>query len=46
MPVTVQYIIKNSKPRYTGIHFLGDLFMTFITCGLWLVWLFYKFLSR
>ncbi len=28
--------------RYGFIHFMGDVFMTFLTGGLWLIWIFVR----
>lgn len=30
------------KPRYGMLNFAGDLFMTFITGGFWLIWVFVR----
>lgn len=30
--------------RYTFLHFCGDIFMTIVTGGLWIIWLLFKFI--
>lgn len=45
MPTQVKYIVK-TKSRYGLAHFLGDVFLTVITGGLWLIWLLFKAASR
>lgn len=30
------------RPRYGFLNFLGDVFMTVITGGLWLIWIFVR----
>jgi hypothetical protein len=31
-----------AKGRYGFLNFLFDCFMTFITCGFWLIWVFVR----
>jgi hypothetical protein len=34
-------------PRHYGcLSFLGDIFMTIITCGFWLIWIFVREMRR
>ena len=38
---------KPSQPSNYGFwKFLGDVFMTFITCGFWLIWIFVREMRR
>ena len=32
--------------RYTGFNFLVDILLTFITSGLWLIWIFVREMRR
>jgi len=36
------YISEREVRRYGCLGFLGDVFMTLITCGLWLIWVFVR----
>lgn len=44
MPTNYNYYLFTRRP-YTFGSFLFDLFLTFLTGGLWLVWKLFKFLS-
>jgi hypothetical protein len=33
------YVVRS---RYGCLSFIGDVFMTVITCGLWLIWIFVR----
>jgi hypothetical protein len=36
-------ILYVAEPKSYGFFkFLGDCFMTFLTCGLWLIWIFVR----
>jgi len=34
-----------TQRSYTFLHFIGDLILTIITGGLWLIWKLFKFIS-
>lgn len=37
------YYIQQTPPKHYGFfNFIGDVFMTFLTCGLWLIWIFVR----
>lgn len=40
-----KYVLVTQKSYGFG-HFLWDLFMTFLTCGLWFVWILYRHLRK
>lgn len=40
------YVIVDGRKRYGCFSFLWDCFMTFITCGLWLIWIFVREMRR
>lgn len=35
------YVVQGRRP-YGCLAFLGDVFMTFLTGGLWLIWIFVR----
>ena len=36
-------IVYVKEPRHYGFwNFIGDCIMTFLTCGLWLIWIFVR----
>jgi hypothetical protein len=40
------YVISGSRRTYGFWHFLFDVFMTVITGGLWLIWVFIRIIVR
>lgn len=41
------YIVQTRQPQRYGVgSFLVDLFLTAITCGLWLIWKIFKAVSK
>lgn len=42
MPEYVYVVNSNGPKKYGFWGFLGDVFMTFLTCGLWLIWIFVR----
>lgn len=42
MPDYYYYLNQGSQKKYGFWGFLGDVFMTFVTCGLWLIWIFVR----
>lgn len=38
------YVYPDRRPRYGFLHLCFDLFMTFITGGLWLIYLLIRYL--
>ena len=36
------YVVVKEERRYGCLSFLFDCFMTIITCGLWLIWVFVR----
>ncbi len=34
--------LASSQKRYGLFKFMGDIFMTFLTAGLWLIWIFVR----
>jgi len=43
-----QIIVYRDTPHhgYGFWGFIGDVFMTFLTCGLWLIWIFVREMRR
>lgn len=37
-----EVVYCSPRRRYGFFHFLWDVFMTFLTCGLWLIWIFVR----
>lgn len=42
MPDYIYYVNPGSPKKYGFFGFLGDVLMTFLTCGLWLIWIFVR----
>lgn len=38
--------VSSNRRKYGLFHFLFDLFMVFITYGLWLIWIFIREMRR
>lgn len=39
-------VIHDNRKNYTIWHFLFDLFMLALTCGLWIFWIIFRSLRR
>jgi hypothetical protein len=39
-------VFVNQRSRYGFWKFIGDVFMTLATCGLWLIWIFVREMRR
>lgn len=47
MARTVYYTTRPTRARGYGLtNFIGDVFMTFLTAGLWLIWVIVREVSR
>jgi hypothetical protein len=40
------YFYISPRPKYGFWKFMGDVFMTFLTGGLWLIWIFVREMRR
>jgi hypothetical protein len=45
-PEKVYVYVDSKKHSYGFFKFLGDVFMTLVTCGLWLIWIFVREMRR
>jgi hypothetical protein len=45
-PRETTYIYSRAPRRYGCMGFLGDILMTFLTGGLWLIWVFVREMRR
>jgi hypothetical protein len=39
-------VIVREEKSYGFFKFIGDVFMVFLTCGLWLIWIFVREMRR
>lgn len=46
MSVNLAYASVEQRRSYGCLGFLGDVFMTIITCGFWLIWIFVREMRR
>jgi hypothetical protein len=35
-------VVVRERDSYGFFKFIGDIFMVFLTCGLWLIWIFVR----
>lgn len=40
------YVVEREKQKYGFFRFIWDCFMTLLTCGLWLIWIFVREMRR
>jgi len=40
------YFVVVQQKQYGFWSFIGDIFMLFLTCGLWLIWIFVREMRR
>ena len=40
------FVVEKKSKDYGFLAFLGDSFMTILTCGLWLIWIFVREMRR